>query len=266
MADSKRSLEIGVAYLGYATYPGTGVPATSYTEIEDIFKGSVVFNFSDANQIKIEIEKTPDPRWILNQKGDADSIEFAIPSPSVDDMVAFCGGKKVGEKWEQPNEIPNINMSIKISTQPYEGKYVEYVIVNGSVFGKISQAPGKEQSELLLVKVTKQTAATSDGTLKTPFTREVKKITTIPVTAVAISGTPKVGTPLTALPTPNQAAGTYQWMKKTGSETSVEISSATNQVYIPSAGDVGAKLSVRFTAEGSYTGTVTSADSIAVVA
>lgn len=173
---TERSLAIGIAYLGYATYPGGGVPATSFTEIVDVFKGSVVFNFADANQVKIEIEKTPDPRWIYNQKGEADSIEFAIPSPSTDDMKAFCGGTNVGDKWEQPNEIPTINMSFKIQTQPFEEKYVEYVIVNGSVFSKISQAPGKEQSELLLVKVTKQAAIAADGTSKTTFTREVKNV------------------------------------------------------------------------------------------
>lgn len=175
-----RSLAIGVAYLGYGKYLGAGEPAAVFTEVEDVFKGSVAFNFSDANQVKIEIEKTADPRWIANMKGDADSIEFAIPSPSTADMVAFCGGEAKGEKWEAPNSIPSINMSLKINTMPFDGKYTEYVIVNGSVFGKISQAPGKEQSDLLLVKVVRQQAATADGSLKASFTREVKTVSVTP--------------------------------------------------------------------------------------
>nr|DAJ17276.1 MAG TPA: hypothetical protein [Siphoviridae sp. ct8TV20] len=176
----KRSLAIGIAYLGYGAYPGTGVPATAFTEVEDIFKGSVVFNFSDANQVKIETEKASEPRWVKNIKGDADSIEFAIPSPNADDLVAFCGGTKTGNKWEAPNDIPDINMSLKINTEPFEGKYTEYVVVNGSVFGKLSQAPGKEQSDLLLVKVVRQQAIAEDGTLKPSFTREVKEVPQVP--------------------------------------------------------------------------------------
>lgn len=176
----KRSLAIGIAYLGYGKYPGDGVPATSFTEVEDIFKGSVVFNFADANQIKIETEKSSEPRWVKNIKGDADSIEFAIPSPSVDDLVAFCGGDKKGNKWEAPNDIPDINMSLKINTQPYAGKYTEYVIVNGSVFGKLSQAPSAEQSDLLLVKVVRQQVSDSEGNLKASFTREVKEVPVSP--------------------------------------------------------------------------------------
>ncbi len=263
---NERSLAIGMAFVGVGVYPGTGVPAATFEQITDIHEGSVVFNFAELTPTKIMIEGTDEPRWIVNRKGDVSSIEFAIPSPTVNDMIMFCGGTKTGEKWEEPNIAPSINMSVKMSTEPFEGKYTEYVIVNGSVSARISQAPTKTASELLLVKISKQIAVAADGTLKTPFTREVKDVVATPVTAVTINGTPKVGTALSAVPTPTQATGTYQWMKKTGSETPVDIAGATNQVYIPTSGDTGAKILVKFIASGSYSGTVTSTESAVVVA
>ena len=126
---------------------------------------------------KIEVEGREDPLAIINRKGDADSIEFSIPSPTTEELVAFCGGSKNGEKWEAPNSFETINKAFCIATQPYEGKYVEYTIVNGAVSAKISQAPGSEQTDLLLVKVTRQSAIAADGSMKPSFIREVKTVT-----------------------------------------------------------------------------------------
>ena len=174
---AQKALAIGVTYVGYGDYAGTGVPATEYLEVEEIHKGSVAFNFSDSTQIKIEIEKTEDPRWIINRKGDADSIEFAIASPSTDELIAFAGGTKTNDKWNAPDTITPINKTIKLMTEPYQGKYVEYVMVNGSISAKLSQAPGKEQTDLLLVKVTRQLALDAAGVLQPSFSREVVTVT-----------------------------------------------------------------------------------------
>lgn len=173
---AERSIAIGVAYVGYGEV-GDGVPATTYTQLKDIFKGSVAFNFADANQVKIEVEGREDPLAIINRKGDADSIEFAIPSPTAAELAAFCGGTATGDKWEAPTAIPSINKSFKINTENYDGKYTEYVIVNGSVSAKLSQAPGAEQTDLLLVKVSRMSAVTSEGEMKPSFIREVKTVT-----------------------------------------------------------------------------------------
>lgn len=176
MPQNDRSLAIGVSYVGFGVYPGAGAAAAAYTHIKDISEGTVVFNFGEPTQVNINIEGTDVPRWIVNRKGDPDSIELAIPSPSVEDMVMFCGGTNNNGTWEEPTSIPTINMSMKMLTEPYDGKYTEYVVINGSVVARLSQAPGKEQSELLLVKVTKQLVVDATGALKTPFTRTVKDV------------------------------------------------------------------------------------------
>ena len=173
---SERSIAIGVNLISYGEAKNGVVPA-EFTPLRDIFKGSVAFNFADANQVKIEVEGREDPLAIINRKGDADSIEFSIPSPTTAELVAFCGGTASGDKWEAPNGFETINKAFRIATQPYEGKYVEYTIVNGAVSAKLSQAPGSEQTDLLLVKVTRQAAAAADGTVKPSFIREVKTVT-----------------------------------------------------------------------------------------
>lgn len=67
---SERSIAIGVASIGYGEAVNGVVPA-SYTRLRDIYKGSVAFNFADANQVKIEVEGREDPLAIINRKGDA---------------------------------------------------------------------------------------------------------------------------------------------------------------------------------------------------
>ena len=69
---SERSIAIGVASIGYGEATN-GVVPSSFTQLRDIFKGSVAFNFADANQVKIEVEGREDPLAIINRKGDADT-------------------------------------------------------------------------------------------------------------------------------------------------------------------------------------------------
>ena len=52
-------------------------------------------------------------------------------------------------------------------------KEVVYTVVNGKIAAKISQAPGAEQAELLLVRVYVQAAITEKGKPKLPLMREV---------------------------------------------------------------------------------------------
>lgn len=50
-----------------------------------------------------------------------------------------------------------------------KGKKVVYTVVNGKIAAKISQAPGAEQAELLLVRVYVQAAITEKGKPKLPL-------------------------------------------------------------------------------------------------
>lgn len=169
-----RSLALDVDYLGIAE-AGDGIAGTEFTQYPEI--DTVAFNFSEPKEISFTAMGREDPWAVVNKKGDPSSIEFAIPSPKPEEMLAFCGGKVTGTKWEAPTSTPTIIKTIKLQTSAYEGKYTEYVFPKMSIAGRISQAPGKEETDLLLVKATIMSAVSSAGVRSAPYTREIKDVT-----------------------------------------------------------------------------------------
>lgn len=170
---NERSLALDVDYLGIAE-PGDGVAGTAFTQYPEI--DTVAFNFSEPKEISFTAMGREDPWAVVNKKGDPSSIEFAIPSPTAEELKTFCGGKVTGGKWEAPLSTPSIVKTIKLQTSPYEGKYTEYLFVKMSVAGRISQAPGKEETDLLLVKATMMAPVSAAGVKASPYGREVKAV------------------------------------------------------------------------------------------
>lgn len=84
----------------------------------------------------------------------------------------------------------------------------------------------------------------------------------VPITAIgAVSGTPKVGSELTAgALNPAGASASYQWqICDTADGTYTNIPGATSDKYTPAAADVNKFIKVTAAGTGSYSGTVTSA-------
>jgi len=166
-------IALGVSEIGYGTY-GDGVPATSFTALTDpISRGTVVFNFSEPTEFRIEAEELDDPVYVGNVKEDTDYVEFALISPTAATMELLAGGDTTNDKWEAPAAIPEIIKSIKITSKAVAGKMFEYTIVNGKIVARLSQAPGKQEADLLLVRVYIQAAITDLGVKNTPFIREM---------------------------------------------------------------------------------------------
>lgn len=174
---SKRPTAMGVASISVAEC-GNGVAGTSFTVLPLPYKGSVAFNFSDPKEVKIETEGSDEPLYVTLVKDSTDFIEFAIPTPDNETIKLLKGGvinNGGGSKdiWEEPTTAPSICKTVKIETLPHNKTKVIYTIINGRIDAKLSEAPGAEKAELLLVKVYKQAAITSTGEVKTAFTREV---------------------------------------------------------------------------------------------
>lgn len=176
MPETVRSLAVDMKYVGAGT-PGDGVPAAAYTQYPTIHEGSVVFNFADGSQVQFRAMGQREPWALINRVTDISSVEFAIPSPTAQEQKDFMGGTVTGDKWEAPIDAPNIIKSIKMQTAEYEGKYTEYVIPKASIFARLSQAPGEEATDLMLVRATIIAPVTTAGARKTSFTREVKPVT-----------------------------------------------------------------------------------------
>lgn len=169
-----RSLALDVDYVGVAE-PGDGVPGTDFTQCDTI--DSVTFNFSEHKTLSFTGMGREDPWAVVNKRGDPSSIEFTIPSPTADEMKMFCGGTVVGDEWGAPTSTPTIHKTIKMQSSPYNGKYTEYVFVITSIAARLSEAPGKETSDVLLVKATIMAAVAANGDKLKPYTRTVKPVT-----------------------------------------------------------------------------------------
>lgn len=159
---------------------GDGVPAIVFEELPLPTKSSVAFNFADPKEVKIETEGSEEPLFVELVKDSTDYIEFSIPTPSNEVLKTLAGGTldkgtegALKNIWNKPTETPSISKTFQCETLPKRGKKVIYTIVNGKVASKISQAPGAEQAELLLVRVYVQAAVTAEGVKKTAFMREI---------------------------------------------------------------------------------------------
>ena len=178
---NKRPIAMGIAAHGVAT-PGDGVPGTVFTPLPLPSKNAVQFNFSDPNEVKIELEGSNEPLYSAFVKDATDYIELSIPTPDNEVMRKLCGGaiETEGGKdiWKEPFEgIPDINFTYKCETIPRNGTKVIYTIVNAKVLAKISQAPTADNPELLMVRFYKQAAISAAGVKGFAFSREVVTVT-----------------------------------------------------------------------------------------
>lgn len=102
---------------------------------------------------------------------------------------------------------------------------------------------------------------------RSSFGRAVMNVTLTPVTAVVITGTPKVGETLMATLTPAEATGDFQWQRKVdGQGEAQDIEGAIGDSYMIQPENEGDKILVKFTANGLYSGEKTSAETEAVQA
>lgn len=170
------AIAMGVSAIKYGTV-GDGVPATALTALPLPTKGSVVFNFSDPKEVKIETEGSVDPLFSHFVKDTTDYIEFSISSPDNAVVAVLAGGTVdvTGGKdiWKEPTSVPDISKTIVVETEVHNSKKVIYTIVNGKIMSKFSQAPGSDKSETLMVRVYKQAAITAAGVKNYAFSREV---------------------------------------------------------------------------------------------
>ena len=167
-----RTLALDISYFGMTT-PGDGVPGTGTPTQYDTLE-YVNFNFAEPNELNFVALGSDDPWASVIKGGDPTSVEIGIPSPTNDEMVAFCGGEvDANGKWQAPLSAPTIVKTVIIRSATYDGKYIEYVFARMSLSGKIGRAPSAEECDLLLIKGTLLSATTAAGVRKPPYSREI---------------------------------------------------------------------------------------------
>ena len=165
MTGEVRPIAMGVGKIKFGTV-GDGVPGAALKDFPLPTKGSVVFNFADPKEVKVETEGSDEPLYVEFVKDTTDYIELSIPTPSNEVLKELAGGEidtADGRNiWKKPINVPSISKTFQCETLPKNGKKVVYTV-----------APGSEQAELLLVRVYMQAAITASGEKKAAFMREV---------------------------------------------------------------------------------------------
>lgn len=159
---------------------GDGVPGTTNPKtMPNPSENAVAFNFSDPEEVRIPIEGTDEPLYSHFKKGSTDYVEVSYPTPSNETIHEVMGGTYDAEddEWQEAVSLPSINKTVEIESMPINGKKVIYTIVNSKVVAKLSQAPTKDNVELLMVRYYKQAAISAAGVQGYAFSR---KVVTIP--------------------------------------------------------------------------------------
>jgi len=167
------SKAIGLNKIEYGTV-GDGVPASSFTELaESIVEGSFQFGNSEPSDQNLMTETSDTPYHTVTSKDTPDYVEFALYAPSAANLMVLMGGAVSSGEWSAPTTIPEINKTWKFTTSTVDGDYVEHLIVNGKTLARFGQAPGKKQSETVIVRVYVQAAITDAGVTNTPYKRTI---------------------------------------------------------------------------------------------
>ncbi|SFK99617.1 hypothetical protein SAMN05216357_11068 [Porphyromonadaceae bacterium KH3CP3RA] len=155
---------------------GDGVPGTMNPKtMPNPSENAVSFNFADPEEVRIPLEGTDEPLLSHFKKGSTDYVEVSYPSPGNEVIADVMGGTydEEDDEWQEPVNIPSINKTVEIETMPINGKKVIYTIVNAKIVAKLSQAPTKDNVEMLMVRYYKQAAISAAGVQGYAFSRKV---------------------------------------------------------------------------------------------
>lgn len=175
---SKRAIAMGVKAIRHFDV-GDGVPGTTNSKVmPNPSENAVAFNFSDPEEIRVPLEGTDEPLLSYFKKGSTDYVEVSYPSPSNETINEVMGGTYDPEKdeWQEAMAIPSINKTVEIESMPIDGKKVIYTIVNAKIVAKLSQAPTKDNVEMLMVRYYKQAAISDAGIQGYAFSRKVATV------------------------------------------------------------------------------------------
>lgn len=168
MSSTTVNLGIGVHSFEYSSNDGS-----SWTKIENIVEGSIAFTFSDPTESNLNVEDKADPIATLRSKDTPDRIDLSFYNLSAAELVILAGGSAASELWSAPISTPLINLAVRLTTEPFNGYYVIYIIKKAQILAKFAGAPSKKQAEQINVSCVIQ-AYSANNAAAAPFTREVK--------------------------------------------------------------------------------------------
>lgn len=169
----------GIAKIEIGDCGADGIIGTVLEEIKAFVKDSVLFDVGEPETVDIEIEGTDEPDIFAISKGGPKMLTFGTRDLKPENLALFLGGKVVaGETFTAESTTPvPVYQSVKITSEPVDGKYMEIEIPKAAVYAKNAGALQKSESGILEVSCRIMTPFDATDTALSPY-----KITYVAVT------------------------------------------------------------------------------------
>ncbi|MGJ1196289.1 hypothetical protein ACR777_10460 [Sphingobacterium spiritivorum] len=166
----------GVESIEFAPVSADGtLPATGWVKGENIEMGSATMNIPEKTMTKVKVEDKAGIFAIIGEEGDGASVtaKFLNLDPKMADLI-FKGNatSTATTKFEAAiDSTTAVNLAVRVTSKPWDGFKMVFVILNGSVIGRIENALTKDGDAFLALGFTAEAQAVSDadGSAKSPW-------------------------------------------------------------------------------------------------
>jgi len=163
--------------------PFGAVPTTGWQKFTDIEMGSVAFNIPEPTLTRVQVEDKPGTWAIIPEEGEGASVtgKSLNIDPVIGDLL-FKGitGSTSTTRFDAPtaNDIV-VNLAVRITTKPYMGKKLVFVIPTASVIARLENPLTKAGADFLSFGFTAEalTVSDADGNNVSPWYFEVTNVT-----------------------------------------------------------------------------------------
>ncbi|WON94761.1 hypothetical protein [Sphingobacterium sp. UGAL515B_05] len=159
----------GVESIEFAPVSADGtLPDTGWVKGENIEMGSATLNIPEKTLTKVKVEDKAGIFAIVGEEGDGASVtaKFLNLDPKMADLVLKGDAASTATtKFEAPIDgAAQVNLAVRVTSKPWNGFKMVFVILNGSVIGRIENAMTKEGDAFVALGFTAEAQAVTNAT------------------------------------------------------------------------------------------------------
>ncbi len=158
----------GVESIEFAKVSADGtLPTTGWVKGENIEMGSASINIPEKTLTKVKVEDKAGIFAVVGEEGDGASVtaKFLNLDPKMADLL-FKGDPASASttKFESPvDNTEAVNLAVRVTSKPWDGFKMVFVILNGGVVARIENALTKDGDAFLALGFTAEAQAVSDA-------------------------------------------------------------------------------------------------------
>ncbi len=158
----------GVESIEFAKVSADGsLPTTGWIKGENIEMGSATLNIPEKTLTKVKVEDKAGIFAVVGEEGDGASVtaKFLNLDPKMADLL-FKGdaASAATTKFEAPVDgTAAVNLAVRVTSKPWNGFKMVFVILNGSVIARMENALTKDGADFLALGFTAEAQAVTDA-------------------------------------------------------------------------------------------------------